>query len=296
MGRVWLVGIATLVISSGAVAAAIDCESCEEWNQEQAPFQIFGNTYFVGVRGLSAVLVTSPDGHVLIDGALPQSAPLIARHIEQLGFKSADVKLILNSHVHYDHAGGIAELQKITGAKVVASDIAAEVLRTGTVARNDPQFEILKAYPAVSSVEPLGARKSVNVGKLQLNVIHTPGHSPGGTSWSWQSCEGKRCLNVIYADSLNAISDKSFKYGGDERYPNAARDMTSSIAALAAAPCDIVIAAHPGVTGLWDIIDVQGKGDRAKLIDPSSCKRYATAGKERLDKRLQDEKLSSGTR
>jgi len=293
MHRAWLLGVAGLLTSISVVAASIDCENCEAWNQEQAPFQVFGNTYYVGVRGLSAVLITSPDGHVLIDGALPQSAPLIAAHVKQLGFKIEDVKLILNSHVHYDHAGGIAELQTITGAKVIASDIAAKVLRTGKVGRSDPQFEILKAYPAVSSVEALGARKAVNVGKLQLNVIHTPGHTPGGTSWSWRSCEGQRCLNVVYGDSLNAVSDKSFKYGGDERYPKAAADMRSSIAALAAAPCDVLIAAHPNFTGLWTTIDERGKGDRTKLIDSASCQRYAAAGKERLDKRLEDEKLSA---
>lgn len=293
MYRAWLLGLAGLLTSISVVADSIDCENCEAWNEEQAPFQVFGNTYYVGVRGLSAVLITSPDGHVLIDGALPQSAPLIAQHVKQLGFKIEDVKLILNSHVHYDHAGGIAELQKITGAKVIASDIAAKVLRAGKVDRSDPQFEIFRSYPAVSSVEALGARKSVNVGKLQLNVIHTPGHTPGGTSWSWQSCEGQRCLNMIYGDSLNAVSDTSFKYGGDARYPQAAADMRSSIAALAAAPCDVLIAAHPNFTGLWTTIDEHGKGDRAKLIDSSACKRYATAGKERLDQRLKDEKLSS---
>ena len=290
MYRALIVGVAGLFFSINAVAAAIDCENCAAWNQEQAPFRIFGNTYYVGVRGLSAVLITSPDGHVLIDGDLPQSAPLIAQHVKQLGFKVSDVKLILNSHVHYDHAGGIAELQQITGAKVIASDIAARVLRTGKTERNDPQFEIIQPYLAVRAVEALGTRETVNVGKLQLKVIHTPGHTPGGTSWSWQSCEGQRCLNMIYGDSLNAVSDNSFKYSGDERYPNAAADMAASIAAIAAAPCDILIAAHPNLTSLWSVIDEHGKGDREKLVDPASCKRYAAASRERFEKRLADEK------
>jgi metallo-beta-lactamase class B len=144
----------------------------------------------------------------------------------------------------------------------------------------------------VNNVEALGARRSVNVGKLQLQVIHTPGHTPGGTSWSWKSCEANRCLNVVYGDSLNAISDNSFKYGGDERYPNAATDMASSIAALAAAPCDILMAPHPELTGLWSIVDERGHGDRAKLVDPAACKGYAAAGKERFDKRLEQERAS----
>jgi metallo-beta-lactamase class B len=290
MRRAWILGAVSLLSSINAVAASIDCERCEAWNEEQAPFQIFGNTYYVGPHGLSSILVTSPEGHILIDGALPQSAPLIARHVQQLGFKVEDVKVILNSHVHYDHAGGLAELQKSSGAKVIASDIAARVLRTGKVERNDPQFEIIKSYPAVSNVEALGSRKSVNVGKLELHAIHTPGHTPGGTSWSWTSCEGSRCLNVVYGDSLNAVSDDSFKYSGDARYPNARTDMESSIAALAVAPCDVLISVHPELAGLWSIIDERGQGDRAKLIDASACKRYAEAGKQRLEKRLQDEK------
>ena len=292
----WIVGSIGLLASLNAVAASIDCERCEAWNQEQAPYQIFGNTYYVGVHGLSAVLITSPDGHVLIDGALPQSAPLIAEHVKRLGFRIDDVKVILNSHVHYDHSGGLAELQQLSGAKVIASDIAAKVLRTGKVGRNDPQFEIIKTSPPVTNVEALGTRKAVNVGKLQLNVMHTPGHTPGGTSWSWTSCEGSRCLNVVYGDSLNAVSDNSFKYGGDERYPNARADMMASIAALTGASCDILIAPHPEQTGLWSIVDERGQGDRAKLIDSSACKRYAAAAKERLDKRLADEKQTVSAR
>jgi metallo-beta-lactamase class B len=289
MYRAWIAGICLL--PSLATAASIDCEPCADWNRDQAPFQIFGNTYYVGVRGLSSILITSPDGHVLIDGALPQSAPLIARHVEQLGFKMRDVKVILNSHVHYDHAGGIAELQKLSGAKVIASDIAAKVLRTGKLDRNDPQYELMKPYPGARNVEPLGARESIAVGKLQLHVIHTPGHTPGGTSWTWKSCEAERCLNVIYGDSLNAVSDDSFKYSGDQRYPDARNDLAASIAAIAAAPCDILIAAHPDFTGLLTLIDERGEGDRAQLIDSSACKRYAAAGKERLEKRLDSEAL-----
>lgn len=291
MIRAWMLGVVSLVsFASSVESAAIDCTQCEGWNTEQAPFHIFGSTYFVGPRGLSSVLITSPDGHVLIDGALPQSAPLIARHIEQLGFKISDVKLIVSSHVHFDHVGGLAELQKMSGAKVIASDIAAPFLRSGTVDSTDPQFELIIAYPGVSNVEALGKRKSVELGSLQLNVIHTPGHTPGGTSWRWKSCEGQRCLNVVYGDSLNAVSDDTFKYSGDKRYPNAAADMRASIETIASTPCDILISAHPDQSNLWSVIDEQGKGDRARLVDASACKRYAANAKARLEKRLEAER------
>ena len=291
MSRFWISSLVLLMSFARASAASIDCSQCENWNKDQEPFRIFGNTYYVGTHGLSSVLVTSPAGHVLIDGALSQSAPLIARHVEQLGFHMRDVKIILNSHAHFDHAAGIAELQKMSGAKVIASDIAAKVLRSGKLDRTDPQFESLAAYPGSSNVEELGQRKSVTLGSLQLSVIHTPGHTPGGTSWTWKSCEDKRCVNVVYGDSLNAVSDDSFKYSGDERYPRAAADMLASIAAIDAAPCDVLVSAHPDLTNLWSVIDERGKGDRAKLIDSSVCKRYAAAAKVRLDKRLADEKM-----
>ena len=291
MSRVWVFGVALLFVClAPAAAESIDCEQCEAWNKDQVPFRIFGNTYYVGTRGLSSVLITSPAGHVLIDGALPQSAPLIARHVEQLGFKMSEVKLILSSHVHFDHVGGLAELQQASGAKVIASDSAAKFLRTGKVDASDPQSGHLPAFPAVSNVEGLGKKQSVELGQLKFNVIHTPGHTPGGTSWRWTSCEEQRCLNVVYGDSLNAISDDTFKYSGDKRYPQAAADMSASIAAVAAAPCDILISAHPEAAGLMAIIDENGKGDRAKLIDSFACQRYAAGAKSRFERRLAEEK------
>lgn len=289
----WTLGVVSLgLLVHTAGAASIDCSQCEKWNRDQAPFQIYGNTYFVGTHGLSSVLITTPGGHVLIDGALPQSAPLIAKHVEQLGFKMSDVKVVLNSHVHYDHAGGIAELQKLSGAKIIASDKAVNALRTGKLDSTDPQVGYPLHYPGAENVEALGSRQSIEVGGVRFNVIHTPGHTPGGTSWRWQACEAGRCLNVVYGDSLTAVSDDSFRFSGDPRYPNAAADLTASIAAIAATPCDILIAAHPERTGLWSVFDEQGKGDRTRLIDPAACKRYAAEGKEYFDQRLEKERKS----
>lgn len=271
-------------------AASIDCAACEEWNKDQAPFQIFGNTYYVGTHGLGAVLITSPQGHVLIDGDLPQSAPLIAKHIAQVGFKITDVKIILNSHEHFDHAGGIAELQKLSGAKVLVSDAALTALKTGKADPSDPQFGVLLPFPPVSHVHSLKDNKTVTLGPLSLSVIHTPGHAPGGTSWTWQSCEGQRCLDIVYGDSLNAVSDDSFKFSGDKRYPNARADLSQSLAAVATTRCDILITVHTEFSKLWSVFDEKGRGRREDLIDPASCSRYADGAKARFEKRLNSEK------
>ena len=290
MFRVCVWGCFAFLSLSAARAADIECSQCEAWNRDQAPFRIFGNTYFVGPRGLSSVLITSSHGHVLIDGALPQSARLIARHVEELGFKMSDVKIILNSHAHYDHAGGIATLQRLSGAKVIASELSAGVLRSGHADDGDPQLNTLMPFPAAANVETLGARQAVELGELRLHVIPTPGHTRGGTSWRWQSCEEKRCLNIVFGDSVNAVSDDSFKYSGDPRYPTAAADVSASIDAIAAAPCDILITVHSDYSGLWSVFDEQGKGDRLRLIDPGACKRYAATAKQTLQKRLEQER------
>src|SRR5690606_22889772 len=119
----------------------------------QSPFRIHGDTYYVGTRGLAALLITSPEGHVLIDGGLPNSAPLILESVRALGFDPADIRLLLNSHVHFDHAGGIAALQHASGARVAASAASAPVLESGESEADDPQHGVLLGFPAVADVQ-----------------------------------------------------------------------------------------------------------------------------------------------
>ena len=124
------------------LAAAPGFSQRAAWNETQKPFKVFGNTYFVGTKGLGSVLITSARGHVLLDGGLPESVPR-SWPTSALGFKVEDVKLIVNSHVHYDHAGGIGELQRLSGARVAASAPAAKVLGSGESGPDDPQYGIL---------------------------------------------------------------------------------------------------------------------------------------------------------
>jgi len=129
------------------------CAADPAWNKPQKPFKIYGNSYYVGTRGLASILITSPAGHVLIDGALAESVPLIVANIRSLGLHTEDIKLIVNSHVHFDHAGGIAELQKLTGARVAASKWSADVMQKGAVPRDDPQFGTIAPIARVVRVE-----------------------------------------------------------------------------------------------------------------------------------------------
>ena len=136
-----LVVLALLVMLASSLAAQQFPRA--EWNEPQKPFKVFGTTYWVGTHGLGAVLITSDAGHVLVDGALPESVPQIAASIRTLGFKVEDVKLIVNSHVHFDHAGGISELQRLSGARVAASPATARALMDGASGPDDPQFGLV---------------------------------------------------------------------------------------------------------------------------------------------------------
>ena len=270
---------------------AVNCDDCKAWNAPVKPFNIYGNTWYVGVAGLSAVLVTSEGGHILLDGALPQSAPLIAANIEALGFSMKDVKLILNSHAHWDHAGGIAALQRASGATVVASASGAKVLQSGTNGTDDPQYEA-KPVVRVAKVGKVTVVKEgdvVKLGKLALTAHMTPGHTPGATTWTWKSCEDGRCLDIVYADSLNAYSSGDFTFTGRGKTPDISASFQDSIAKVAALPCDVMISVHPGMT---DVLEKAAKrtSEHNPFIDAGACRAYADNAGKLLAKRLASER------
>lgn len=268
---------------------SVTCPSCAEWNAPQQPLRLFGNSYWVGTHGVGSILITSPQGHVLIDGALPESAPAILAHIRALGFRVEDVKLILNSHAHFDHAGGIAELQRATGAQVAASPWSAAALEHGASGPADPQYGVLLSYAPVHDVRIVADGDTLRVGPLALAAHFTGGHTPGGTTWSWRSCEGTRCLDMVYADSQTPVSADGFHYSRSRTYPSAIADFEHGFATLEALPCDVLVTPHPDASGLWQRVAARDAGAADALVDRGACKAYAAAGRERLKRRLASE-------
>ena len=299
--RTLTVAGATLLALSVSVAAAQtdtaltrpyateDCSSCAEWNAPQAPVRIHGNTYYVGTRGLAALLITSPEGHVLIDAALPNSAPLILANIRALGFEVGDIRLILNSHAHFDHAGGIAALQRASGARVVASAPSAPVLELGASTVGDPQHGTLLDFPRVPDVRRFAEGETLRVGPIAVTPPLTAGHTPGGTTWTWRSCDDAGCLDLVYADSQTPISADGFRFSDSPTYPSVVADFTRGFRTLETLPCDILVTPHPGASSLWERLERGPAG----LIDRKACSRYAAAGRQQLERRLQAER---GTR
>jgi metallo-beta-lactamase class B len=267
---------------------AMACRDCADWNRPQTPFRIFGNTYYVGPAGLSSILIVSDDGLILLDGGLTQSAPLIAQNIAQLGFELARLRLIVTSHTHHDHVGGVAALVRATGARVAASGPSADALRSGAPNLDDPQYDVPEnRFPPVREVQVVADGEALRIGDVALTAHMTPGHTLGGTTWTWKSCEGERCLDVVYADSLTAVSADGFRFTDS---PDRVEQFRASIDLVAALPCDILLAPHPGFVQL----DAKLKAwtahpDKNPFVGTGACSAYASAARSRLATRLATE-------
>lgn len=279
-----------LILPAAQATPSPDAIPHSQWNAPQTPFRIYGNTWYVGPHGLTSLLVDTGHGLALFDGDLPESAPLIEAHIRALGFRLRDVKWILNSHPHADHAGGIAALQAASGAQVLSSDAGARELALGGADRSDPQFGSIPDYPPVKQARVVRDGETVRLGNVAVTAHYTPGHTAGSTSWTWTSCEGRRCLRIAYADSLSAISAPGYRFLDHPAYVAAFRRALATVAAL---PCDILLTPHPDASGFWEkVARRKSPADVAPLIDPQACRDYAADAGKDLDARLAKERAA----
>lgn len=267
--------------SKPAAAKSSSCVNDPSWAAPQEPFRIYGNTWHVGPRGLGVFLITAPTGHVLIDGGVPMRAALIETNIRRLGFDPRDVKWILNSHAHCDHAGGIAALARNTGAQVIAS--SADVASLASGGRDDPHYGNRFMFPAVRVARAVADGETLRLGDLALTAHATPGHTPGNTTWTWTSCEGTRCLDLVLIGSLSA---PGYKLVGNAKYPGIVDDYRSSFGKVAALPCDIALAPHPGMVDFWERVARRDRGTPDALIDRALCAAYAKDAREGFEEAL----------
>jgi metallo-beta-lactamase class B len=283
-----MLALAGCLLTSPHVAAA---DSHPDWRQPQAPQRIYGNTWYVGSRGLSAILITSPQGHVLIDGTLPENAPMIEANIRALGFHLRDVKLILNSHAHGDHAGAIAALARDSGAEVAARAAQADALRAGGSDPNDPQYGSAPLFPPVKAVRVIGDEATVHVGPLAIQAHPTPGHTPGSTTWTWTSCDDSRCLHMVYADSLTLLAADGYRFS-DPAHPERLENFRRALAMLSSLPCDILLTPHPEASDFWPRMAARARGKSDALRDPLACRSYTRQGEHSMQQRITEEQSS----
>lgn len=277
-----LLGLLLLTV----LASRLHAEEPAAWSRPQPPARLWGNTWYVGSAGLSAILITSPQGHVLIDGTTAGNAPMIEANIRALGFRLHDVKLILNSHAHQDHAGALAALARDTGARVLASPAAARALRSGGNDPDDPQYQGRSTFPPLAQVELLRDGQILRLGPLALQAHFTPGHTPGGTSWTWQSCQAGDCRRIAYVDSLNAFTNGAYRYG-DRQHPERLARLRRSMQVAEALPCDILLTPHPDASDLLQRLAAHQRGQQPDpLLDPTALTRYVADAKAVLQQQL----------
>jgi len=276
--------LAAALLLGGASASA--GAGMAEWIAPQDPFAVYGNTYYVGTHGISAVLITSPAGHILIDGGPTGASAQIAAHIRQLGFKVEDIRYILNGHEHFDHAGGIAALQKMSGAMVLGSPASVEVLRTGQPDKRDAQYPSLTPMDPVANTRAVRDGEVIKLGTIAVTAHFTPGHTAGATSWTWQSSESGKPMHMVYADSLTAVAAEGRSFSRNPLYPNARADVEHSIATVEGLECDVLVSAHPEFAGLWERKARQPELGNAAFVDRDACRNYAASAKAWLAKTL----------
>jgi metallo-beta-lactamase class B len=263
-------------------ALAKACEGRDGWSDAAPPAHVFANVYMVGTCGIVSLLITTPDGHFLIDGATDEAAEGIAANIRSLGFDPKDVRYLLATHEHLDHAGGLARLKQITGAKFATREAARLGMETGLPLAEDPQHGIHPAFPGIKADLIISDGETLQIGKQKISVIATPGHTPGGTSYSWKSCEGTICRTIVYADSLNAVSGDAYRFSDHPAYVATLRSSMARIEAIK--DCDIMISPHPFQSEFFERL-----AGAKPLIDAGRCKQYVSAARERLAGRLAKE-------
>ena len=271
-------------IEQAGPAWAAACGDSEDWDKPAPPVRIHGNSYLVGTCGISAILITGTAGHVLIDGGTERGGDLIAANIRALGFKLRDVRYLLHSHEHFDHVGGTARLQQLTGAQLIASERARRVLETGTDDPDDPQAGMHKPFRAATVSRVVADGGQVRLGNLLLTAMTTPGHTPGALSWRWESCDGGVCRTMVYADSLSPVSRDDYRFSEHPAYLAAYR---ASFARLAASRCEILLTPHPSARAMRERMT-----GRQPLFDVNGCRSYAAAKAKQLDERLAKEAVA----
>lgn len=285
-----LVAMAVPAAAHDPLLAPIQPEYAARWLGAEAPIRVYGNSYIVGFSGLSVGLIKTSQGLILVDAALPQAVPAVEANIKALGFKVTDIKLILSTEPHYDHAGGLAALARDSGATVVASAPAAQALRRGRPGSDDPQLADLVPFPAVTKLRVVKDGEVVRLGDVAVTARATPGHTAGSMSWTWTSCERRDCKAIVFGSSLNPVSSDGYRFS-DPKNAGVVAGLRRSLETMRGLKCDVLITAHPDQSGGDQRLARARRGEKPNpFVDPGACGAYADRYAARLDKRLATEK------
>ncbi len=236
-----------------------------------APFRIMGNLYYVGASDITSFLIVTPKGNILLDGGFLETARQIEANVKTLGFRLEDTKILLNSQAHYDHTGGLAELKKLSGAQMVASEGDTPMLETG--GRGDPYFGDKYIFQPVHVDRRLRNGDTVSLGGTVMTAEITPGHTKGCTTWTTTEEEAGKSYHVVFVCSTTVLPD--IRLIDNTQYPDIAKDYEYTFRRLRQLPCDVFLGSHGGFFDLLGKIERMRRGDKPNpFIDPDGYSKY----------------------
>lgn len=235
-------------------------EQDREWNKPVEPFCIIGNVYYVGASEVTSFLITTSKGHILIDSGYAETVPQIKQNLDKLGFKLSDVKYLLNTQAHYDHAAGLAELKRLTKAKMVASVGDKRGLEEGD--KNDFAWGDKYAFEPVKVDRTITDGGVVSLGGVTLKAVLTPGHTPGSTMWLLNVKENGRIYQVAFVSST---SIPGYTLLDNKKYPSIIPDYTSTFAKMKRVKPDVFLASHGS---FFDLLEKAEKFHRFPAVNP----------------------------
>lgn len=269
-----LAAVVVLLSIPGLTAQQTDDQRAA-WNQPVRPFTVIGNVHYVGAAGVSAFLITTSDGSILLDGGLPETAEQIERNIQTLGFKLSDVKYLLNSHAHFDHAGGLAQLKRVSGAAFVASAADAAALKAGA-----------PAMPAVEVDRVVRDGDTVKLGDTTVTALVTPGHTKGCTTWTTTVTDKDRKYRVLFYCSTSVVDTLV----GNTGYPEIAADYERTFARLRELEADVFLANHPVFFRLEDKRARISGGGPNPFVDPAELRQHVEQSERQFRAELSKQK------
>jgi len=280
---------AAALVSLLALVTPVAAELPEEyraWNQPIEPFRVIANVYYVGSNEIAAFLFATPEGHILLDGGFAETAPLVAESVERLGYRLADVKLLINSHAHLDHAGGLAELKRLSGATLLASTGDAPLL----VAGGEEGWR----FPAVKPDRLLRDGDTAELGGTVLTARVTAGHTPGCTTWTTRVRDGDRDYDVVFVCSVNALPEMDL-LREDPAYPGGrAAAFERSFEVLESLPCDVFLGPHASFFLLDEkLARLAADAPANPFVDPELYRRHVAAKHRRFEEELQRQKAAA---
>ena len=257
----------TLVFAGSAFAQATP-----DWTNPFPPYRIIGNVYYVGSQGLASYLITTKEGHILINSSLESSVPLIRESIEKLGFKFGDVKILLISHAHWDHCAGSASIKELTGAKYMVMDADVPEIEAGGKGNFQYGDSPTSRYQPTKVDRVLHDGEAVKLGDAVLTAHLTPGHTKGTTTWTMKVKEGNKTYNVVIIGSPNV--NAGYKLVNNALYPQIASDYERMFRVLKLLPCDVFLGAHGNYYGMEAKYARMKEHAANPFIDPEGYRSY----------------------